>query len=208
MNKILYIHGWLSSGDSNTSKMLKNTFKDYKILCPDVPVDPLVALKYLQNIINKELPEIIIASSMGAFYANLLRGPLKILINPAFNIIDIVSTGEYSFFNKRIDNIQSFTFTEKNYTDLKQLQLNQFDKLSWEDKKSTYVIIGSNDTVVTNITTLCKRIYTSDNVITANFGHRINSTVVDNFIKPIVDDRIKIAENINNFNSIGGNEFL
>ena len=52
--KIIYFHGFGSSGASGTVEMLRNLFPNDTIIAPDIPIDPLEALPYLQNLCKDE----------------------------------------------------------------------------------------------------------------------------------------------------------
>jgi len=43
-NKLLYIHGLSSSGNSNTAKNLAFLLPNVEILAPDLPIKPIEAL--------------------------------------------------------------------------------------------------------------------------------------------------------------------
>ena len=52
---ILYLHGFGSSGQSNTMEYLKKALPDYyNIEAPDIPVDPTEALPSLRDLCEKE----------------------------------------------------------------------------------------------------------------------------------------------------------
>jgi hypothetical protein len=201
--KILYIHGWLSSGKSYTSDMLKNVLTDCEINCPDIPYDPTEALDMLKKLVSTYQPNIIIATSLGGFYANQLHGTFKILINPAFNLpLGIINVGEHNFYNPRLDGNQTFQFNQEQQDKLKSLKSHQFDNMSWEDLNSTYVILGTKDDVITNIKGTCINMFGNDNVTLVNFGHRLENFIVTDYIKPLVDKYDDLINPIANYESL------
>ncbi len=44
MNKLIYFHGFGSSGEGGTVKTLQELLTDWVVLAPDIPVDPAEAL--------------------------------------------------------------------------------------------------------------------------------------------------------------------
>ncbi len=81
---ILYIHGFASCGNSNKTKLLKEHFDN--VLAPNVPIDPDEAISFLQKLIVDNEVDLIIGSSLGAFYAAYLAEKFQIktvLLNPS-----------------------------------------------------------------------------------------------------------------------------
>ena len=70
----------------------------------------------LQDICQQEHPDLIIGTSMGGMYTEMLYGYDRILINPAFEIADTMGahgmTGKQVFQNPRKDGIQEFMVTK------------------------------------------------------------------------------------------------
>ena len=64
MKKILYLHGFASSGASGTVDILRKEFwgadaaHRATVLAPDLPVDPAVALPMLKEMVAKEMPDL------------------------------------------------------------------------------------------------------------------------------------------------------
>ena len=85
MKKILYLHGFGSSGASGTVELLGRAFGEAAtVLAPDIPMDPLEALPMLKKLAYAELPDLTIGTSMGGMYAQQLHGFLRICVNPSF----------------------------------------------------------------------------------------------------------------------------
>lgn len=86
MIKILYVHGYMGSGDGNASKLVKAALDrrgiEYQLDAPQFPVtEPDQMDGKLKELILKY--DYIVASSMGAFYAMQYSECLMILVNPA-----------------------------------------------------------------------------------------------------------------------------
>ena len=82
--KLVYFHGFASSGASGPAQLLAKLFPSGEVIAPDIPLDPDEALPFLTELVKKEQPDIIIGTSMGGMYAQQMRGVLRICVNPAF----------------------------------------------------------------------------------------------------------------------------
>ena len=111
MKKILYLHGFASSGASGTVDLLRREFweraaedKRATIVAPDIPLDPLVALPMLKELAAREAPDLIVGTSMGGFYAQQLHGFVRICVNPSFWLskkYDVLYVGKHKWLNRR-----------------------------------------------------------------------------------------------------------
>ena len=109
--KIVYFHGFGSSGASGTVETLRNLLPDATIIAPDIPIDPVEALPFLKKLCEDEQPDIVVGTSMGGMYAQQMRGFVRICVNPALNMStmsSVLKTGEHKFFNRRKDNQKTF----------------------------------------------------------------------------------------------------
>ena len=77
MKKVLYLHGFASAGSSGTATQMRNHLYPLgiSVLSPDIPVSPLEAMRFLRETVKCEAPDLIVGTSMGALYAEQLRGP-------------------------------------------------------------------------------------------------------------------------------------
>ena len=86
MTKILYLHGFGSSGASGTVELLRKSFWETDaahraaVVAPDIPVDPAIALPMLKELAAKEQPSLVIGTSMGGWYAQQLHGFVRICV--------------------------------------------------------------------------------------------------------------------------------
>ena len=60
--KLVYFHGFASSGASGTVQLLRKIFPSAQVVAPDIPVDPEEALPMLQKLVQAEQPDVIILS--------------------------------------------------------------------------------------------------------------------------------------------------
>ena len=85
MKKVLFIHGFASSGKSAKAKDLQQIL-NCDVIAPDLSHQPLKDIQTLEQILSSEPIEMIVGSSLGGFYALILalRHKKKILlINPS-----------------------------------------------------------------------------------------------------------------------------
>ena len=119
--------GFASSGASGTVELLRKWFWDRVepsrravVVAPDIPLDPLVAEKTLEALAYDEMPDLVIGTSMGGMYAQMLHGFTRICVNPAFWIsrkYDILYVGKLSRSLNRASSTASTTTTACSATD-------------------------------------------------------------------------------------------
>ena len=182
MLKILYVHGIGSAGGGNTVNLFKKYFPNYEIDSPDIPEDPKEAVAFLREIANKY--DVVIGTSLGGFYAMQLFGPMKILINPAIDAMNTVTTsigyGEHPYLKRRKDGKKTYIVDDKFVTELTELYNNFFDNCFDEESMlETYALFGNEDEVC-NCQNLFKKYYYEENMSVANFGHRMTEEVFVN----------------------------
>ena len=155
--KIIYFHGFSSSGASGTVQTLRRLMPEDEVIAPDIPVEPLDALPFLKQLCEAEQPDVIIGTSMGGMYAHQMRGirsakgvPVKIIcVNPAINMSTmshVLKTGEHKFLNGRKDNAKTFRITRDIIQHHNQIERQQFKGITDEDKKNVWGLFGIHDT--------------------------------------------------------------
>ncbi len=82
--KIMYNHGFSSSAASGTVKLIRQTFPNATVVAYDIPLHPADGLALLRQKAKEEKPDLIIGTSMGGMYTELLYGFDRILVNPCF----------------------------------------------------------------------------------------------------------------------------
>lgn len=159
--KIIYFHGFASSGATGTAESLRRMLPEVQVISPDIPVDPSKALPYLRSLCEQEQPDLIIGTSMGAMYAQQMFGFRKILVNPAFNmstLSKVFKTGEHKFLNGRKDNQKTFKITKEIIQKQNMMERQQFKGITPFDRENTYGLFGIHDTTV-NCYDLFKKYY-------------------------------------------------
>ncbi len=137
--KILYVHGFASSGQSGTVARLKELLPSSTLIAPDLPIHPAEAMTLLHDICAAEQPDLIIGTSMGGMYAEMLYGYDRILVNPAFEMAETFTKnhmlGKTTFFNPRQDGVQEFMMTKQlleEYKEVNALSFSGIDKMRAE----------------------------------------------------------------------------
>ena len=188
--KILYLHGFGSSGQSSTVKFLKKQLPDYyEVTAPDIPVDPAEALPFLKKMCHDTTFDIVIGTSMGGMYAQQLQScRYRICVNPALHMSQqskVLKIGTFEFFQARTDGQTHFTITEEIKQHFRDMEDHQFDGYRADNPENLhcYGLFGTHDTTV-NCRDEFARYYT--NVQTFEGEHRMNKAVLKNVILPIV----------------------
>lgn len=187
--KILYVHGLGSSGNSRTSKILREYYKDDDVISPDIPFEPCKAMALLNELVLKEQPDVIVGSSLGAFYAMQLQAKKKILVNPAlYADIDLESSigkGTYNYFSSREDGIQSYTIDEEYLSSLKKMRENFFNGDTISDTSITG-LFGTKDELFSHIDDF-KKVFPNANLEVHEFSHRLTETDIKNYLIPLIN---------------------
>jgi predicted esterase YcpF (UPF0227 family) len=123
--KILYVHGFASSGQSGTVTRIRTVLPSAEVIAPDLPLHPQEALDLLRATCEQEKPDLIIGTSMGGMYTEMLYGYDRIIVNPAFEMGDTMLShnmvGAQHYQNPRRDGVQDFMVTKalvKEYKDM------------------------------------------------------------------------------------------
>ena len=188
--KIIYLHGFGSSHASGTVEILRRDLPNDEVVAPDIPVDPVEALPYLEELCEREQPDLIIGTSMGGMYAQQMRAFRRILVNPAFTMSTMSKTfrtGEYHFFNGRYDGAKTFKITKDIIQHHNQMERQQFKNISSEEKETCWCLVGLRDTSVTNAESLFKKHYLADHVIRFDGEHQLNDKVIKKVLIPLVE---------------------
>jgi predicted esterase YcpF (UPF0227 family) len=88
--KIVYFHGFGSSGNSEKSQALRARFGDENVWSPDLPLDAFEVIDMVSDYMRsvEGHPVIFTGTSLGGFYANYFAQRFNypcVLVNPAFN---------------------------------------------------------------------------------------------------------------------------
>ncbi len=149
--KILYVHGFASSGRNGSVRTLRLLMPEATVVAPDLPVEPFEAKELLMNMIASEKPDLIIGTSMGAMYAEMLYGVDRILVNPAFQLADTLlknnGLGRQNYHNPRQDGETSFLVTKTLLEHFREVSSHCFERAG-EDQDKVFGLFGIHDTLV------------------------------------------------------------
>ena len=186
--KIIYFHGFASSGASGTVQTLRKIMPDIEVIAPDIPIDPQEALPFLKELCRQEQPDLIIGTSMGGMYAQQMRGFKRICVNPAFNmsrLSKVLKTGEHEFLNRRKDNQKTFRITRDIIQHFNQMERQQFKDITPEEQELCWGLFGINDTTV-NTYDLFRKYYTQATRFEGE--HRLNEKVLRHTVIPLIKE--------------------
>ena len=148
--RMLFIHGLASSGRYKMADGLRNLFAPCEVIAPDVPEEPEEALAMLKKICKEEQPDLIVGLSLGGFWAQMLRGYRKILINPGFHVSGLLrrKLGRFEYMSPRADGAEFFEVTPALCDSYERIEAVQFDGISETDLKQTTGLFAIEDEVV------------------------------------------------------------
>lgn len=191
--KILYVHGFGSSGQSGTVTRIREVLPHAEVIAPDLPIHPQEALTLLYNICEAEQPDLIIGTSMGGMYAEMLRGYDRILVNPALQMGDTMKEhgmiGAQHFSNPRQDGVQDFIVTKALVKEYKEMTEQCFGEITAEEQARVWGLFGDEDTTV-NTYDLFHIHYPT--AIRFHGEHRMNDKSFMHSVMPVIrwiDDR-------------------
>ena len=149
--KILYLHGFASSGQNGTVKTLRTLLPNTEIISPDIPVEPAEAMAMLKEICDSQKPDIVIGTSMGAMYGEQLAGTWRILVNPAFQLADTIlknnGLGRQEYHNPRQDGETWFLVNKALLENYRDCSSHCFEH-SEEDQEKVFGLFGIHDNLV------------------------------------------------------------
>ena len=194
MKKILYLHGFASSGASGTVDLLRKEFWEVEaahratVTSPDIPVDPAVAMPMLEALAYDEMPDLVVGTSMGGMYAQQLRGFTRICVNPSFSIskkYNILYVGKHKWLNKRKDGETEFHITKEIIAHFQEMETHQFDGIADDDRLLCHGLFGDEDEMSAESRPVFEQHYPGMAHIFPG-GHRMNAQVVKQTLLPYI----------------------
>ncbi len=191
---ILYVHGFASSGQSGTAKRIQQTLPNATVVAPDLPLHPQEALDMLRNLCDSIKPALIIGTSMGGMYTEMLYGYDRICINPAFRIADTMAEhgmmGRQQYFGARADGVQEFYVDKPLVKEFRSITEQCFSCADAEgEQQRVYGLFGDEDTLVDTIELFSAHYPTA---IRFHGEHRMNDNSFMHSVMPVIrwiDDR-------------------
>ena len=197
---IMYCHGFGSAASSGTVKLIAQTFPNSHVVAFDIPLHPAEGMAFLKEKVAQEKPHLIIGTSMGGMYTEMLYGVDRICVNPAFEMGQTLKehgmTGKQVWQNPRQDGETEFMVTKalvKEYHEMTEqnfLQLEAMDaKAKAEEQRRVWGLFGDADPVVHTFD-----LYRSHYPQAAHFHgeHRMDDRSFMNGVVPVIrwiDDR-------------------
>ena len=150
--KIIYVHGFGSSGQSGTVTRIREVFPNATVIAPDLPIHPEEAMTLLRQLCQQEQPDLIIGTSMGGMYTEMLYGYDRILVNPALRMGDTMKEhgmiGNQRFSNPRLDGVQEFIVTKAMVKEYKEMTDHCFEGINNKEQARVRGLFGDEDTTV------------------------------------------------------------
>ena len=189
--KVLYIHGFASAGSTGSATQMRNHFypKGVQVLSPDVPVEPLRAIAFLHDYVQEHKPDLIVATSMGAMYAEQLHGIRRILVNPSFHMARLLTfrgMGRQEFRNKREDGAKDFKVDKQMISEFKEVEKQSFQGITPEEKQQVWGLFGTRDKNV-NCQPDFRKHYGTTRMSLFEGEHYLNGEVLGKVIIPLAE---------------------
>lgn len=196
MPTVLYLHGFASSGATGTATSMRNALYPHgvQVVAPDIPVMPAEAMPFLHQQITDLRPDLVVATSMGAMYAEQLRGQLRILVNPSFfmaRLLTFMGMGRKPFRNPRQDGSKDFKVDKEMIAQFREVEKHSFEGITPEDRQLVYGLFGDHD----------KRVNCQPQFI-KNFGrehfqlfdgdHYLNDEILHHVVLPLIHQLLEI----------------
>ena len=191
--KVLYVHGFASSGQSGTVSRIRQVLPNAEVIAPDLPIVPQEAIILLNKVCAQERPDLIIGTSMGGMYAEMLYGYDRILVNPALEMGDTMKEhgmiGAQHFQNPRQDGVQDFIVTKALVKEYKEITEQCFSQVTPEEQGRVWGLFGDEDTTVNTYDLFHSHYPTA---IRFHGEHRMNDHSFMHSVVPVIrwiDDR-------------------
>lgn len=197
MKKAIYLHGFASAGSTGTATTMRNLLygRDVTVLSPDIPVSPLEAQKMLSAFVQSEQPDIIVATSMGAMFAEQLRGFPRILVNPSFHMARLLTfrgMGRRQFRNKRQDGATDFKVDKPLISEFQQVEKSSFSNITPQEKALVWGLFGTQDKLV-NCQADFKKNYGTEQMRLFEGEHFLNDKVLSRVVLPLVEQILQLS---------------
>ena len=157
---ILYVHGFGSSAQSGTVKRIQDTLPQSKVIAYDLPLHPEEAMSLLRRVCSEHNPRLIIGTSMGGMYTEMLYGYDRIIVNPAFRMGETMHEhgmmGKQTYQNPRQDGVQEFIVTKALVKEYKEITEQCFAHVTAEEQDRVYGLFGDQDQVVHTFDLFCE----------------------------------------------------
>ena len=192
----MYVHGFASSGSSGTVMTLRRHMTGWRVVAPDLPVDPFEALRLLRDMVEREQPDIVVGTSMGGMYTQQLWGVPRIVVNPSFEMSRSLlfgKMGRNKYTSKRQDGATEFRIDKGVVERFKLMEKEQFNGITEDEKALVVGLFGDKDPVV-HFQPLMAQLYGEERCRWFQGEHRLNDTVVKKVLIPLIDELVGIKD--------------
>lgn len=185
--KVLYVHGFASSGASHTAALLQQKLPKATVLHPDLPLEPADMMPFLRNYCAAHRPDLIVGTSMGGMLTEKLRGFDRICVNPALHIDQSIGTtlryGDMPMLAPRADGIATVSVTKALAKAFAPVCADNFAGLDEADAHRCVGLFGTEDTTVD-----CRAEFAAHYPYAIPFvgGHRLNDHTLLHAVMPVV----------------------
>ena len=191
MPKVIYIHGFASAGSTGSATQMRNHLypKGVQVVSPDVPVSPAEAVPFLRELVGREQPDLIVATSMGAMYAEQMKGVRRILVNPSFHMARLLTfrgLGRREFRNKRQDGQTEFKVDKQMIQEFQQVEKDSFKGIDAAEKQLVWGLFGTQDKLVNCQQDFIKH-YGKTQMQLFEGEHFLNDKVLSKVVMPLVE---------------------
>ena len=186
--KLLYVHGFASSGNSGTVMALRRHLSGWTVVAPDLPVDPFESLELLRRLLDEEAPDIVVGTSMGGMYAQQLWGVPRRVVNPSFEMSRSLLFGKMGrnrYMSKRKDGATEFRIDKAVVERFKEMEKHQFDGITDDEKRLVVGLFGDKDPVV-HFHPLMSQLYGEERCRWFSGEHRLNDELVKKVVLPVI----------------------
>ena len=195
MKTILFLHGFFASGSCIPAIALHEAFEGrVRVITPDLPIHPKEALTLVQQLCDKEKPDLLVGNSNGSFLAQIIApivGIPALLGNPHLEMTEFLKPriGEHQYKSPRMDGKQDFVIDGALISEFEELQKEQFKNVSpyWKDK--IWGIFGEQDSLA-HYKPLFLKYYT--NAYSFPGGHTPTAEEVKTWYVPLIEKMLML----------------
>lgn len=191
--KILYVHGFMSAGSTHTAQILREYMPQATVIAPDLPIHPEDAMTLLRRLCAAEQPDLIVGTSMGGMYTEMLYGYDRICVNPAFQMGSTISEsnmlGKQVYQNKRADGVQEIIVTKALQKEYKEMTEQCFAAVTPDEQHRVFGLFGDKDPVVHTFDLFHEHY---PQAIRFHGEHRLIEKAIFHYLMPVIrwiDDR-------------------
>lgn len=189
MKRILFLHGFTSSGNCEIATVLREELEGVaEVVAPDIALHPYEAMAQLLDLCDAEWFDLIVGSSCGAFYGQQLvrfTGLPAVLVSPFFKMTEFLEPhiGWHEYKSERKDGNQRFEITLELVEEFAKMQDEQFDCYDEYSRGRVVGMFGSQDSLAH-----FRDVFTKYYDWTADFDgpHTMTADNVRNDLVPVV----------------------